>query len=294
MRRILVLLNARAGALIDRGADGLRDAFAAAFGRGAAVELHVLAPRAMAAAIAAAAQDDHDTVVIGGGDGSVGAAVHALAPTGKTLGVVPCGTLNLLARDLGMPDDVDAAIAALARARPVTIDLASLNGRLFHSLSGLGFFSQMARAREEVRDLPHKVLRVGAAALRALARSGRFSLEIDADGRRHAVDTYAVLVTCNRFSAQGWRRPVLDDGRLEIHVARDEGSIDRLKAGADLLTGGWRDNDDIMSFTAERLAIAGTRTRTWVATDGELARETTPLSYAIRPRALTVLALPAT
>jgi diacylglycerol kinase family enzyme len=290
MSRLLVLLNARAGALIDRGADGLRDRFADAFGRGSRIDMHVLAPKAMAAAIAAAAQDDHDIVVIGGGDGSVSAAVNALAPTRKTLGVIPCGTLNLLARDLGMPDDIDAAIAALARARAVPIDLADLNGRLFHSLSGLGFFSQMARAREEARDLPHKVLRVGAAALRALSRSGRFSLEIEADGRRRAVDTYAVLVTCNRFAAQDWRRPVLDGGLLEVHVARDEGGLDRLKAGADLLTGSWRDNDNVMSFTATTLTIAGTRARTWVATDGELMRETTPLAYTIRPRALSVLA----
>jgi diacylglycerol kinase family enzyme len=238
----------------------------------------------------AAAQDDHDTVVIGGGDGSVSAAINVLASTKKTLGVIPCGTLNLLARDLGMPDDIDDAIAALARARTVPIDLANFNGRLFHSLSGLGFFSQMARAREEARDLPHKVLRVGAAALRALSRSGRFSLEIEADGRRHAVDTYAVLVTCNRFAAQDWRRPALDGGVLEVHVARGQGGLDRLKAGADLLTGSWRDNDDIMSFAATTLVIASTRARAWVATDGELMRETTPLSYKIRPRALSVLA----
>jgi diacylglycerol kinase family enzyme len=293
MRHILVLLNARAGALLDRGADGLRDSFAAAFGRDAAIDMHVLAPKALASAIAQAARADHDTVVIGGGDGSVGAAIQALAPTGKTLGVLPCGTLNLLARDLGMPADVDAAIAALARATPTRIDLASLNGRLFHSLSGLGFFSQMARAREEARDLPHKILRVGAAALRALSRTGRFSLDIDVDGRRRAVDTYALLVTCNRFAAADWRRKALDGGVLEVHVARDEGALDRLKAGADLVTGSWRDSDGIESFSAESVTIAATRRRAWVATDGELARETMPLAYAIRPRALSVLADPA-
>jgi diacylglycerol kinase family enzyme len=290
MRRILALFNARAGTLIDRGADGLRDAFAQAFGR-MRVDLHVLEPAAMAAAIAAVPQDDYDTVVIGGGDGSVSAAVDALASSGKTLGVVPCGTLNLLARDLGMPDDINAAIAALACAQPVAIDLASLNGRLFHSLSGLGFFSQMARAREEARDLPHKILRVGAAAMRAFARTGRFSLEIEAEGRRHAVDTYAVLVTCNRF-AKDWRRRVLDGGTLEIHVAKHEGGLERLKAATDLMTGGWRDNDGIASFAARKVVIAGARRRVWVATDGELAREATPLSYEICPRALTVLAAP--
>jgi diacylglycerol kinase family enzyme len=293
MRHILVLLNARAGAMMHRGADGLRERLSAAFGGGVDIEMHILEPRRMLGAIARAAVTAHDTVVIGGGDGSVSAAVHALASSGKTLGVLPCGTLNLLARDLGMPDDVDAAIAALARAQPTRIDLASINGRRFHSLSGLGFFSQMARAREESRDLPHKILRVGAAALRALSRNGRLSVAIDVDGHRQAIDTYALLVTCNRFSASDWRRQALDGGAMEIHVARHQGALDRLKAGADLLTGAWRDSDGIESFSAKSVTIAATRRRAWVATDGELARETTPLAYTIHPRALTVLAVPA-
>ena len=93
-------------------------------------------------------------MVVGGGDGSVSAAANALAGTGKTLGVLPFGTLNLLARDLAMPANIEEAIEALGAAQPRKIDLARVNGRFFHSLSGLGFFSQMARAREEVRGHP--------------------------------------------------------------------------------------------------------------------------------------------
>jgi diacylglycerol kinase family enzyme len=292
MRRVLVLLNARAGTLIDRGADGLRERFAATFATDAKVDVLLLPPHGLAAAMSQVAGDDYDTIVIGGGDGSVNAAVNALAATDKTLGVLPCGTLNLLARDLGMPDDLDDAIAALARARPTMIDLASLNGRLFHSLSGLGFFSQMARAREEARDLPHKILRVGAAAIRALARSGRFSLELKVDGHRREVDAFAVLVTCNRFGARDWRRSALDGGALEIHIARDKGAFERLKAGAGMLTGNWRDSDGIESFVGAQATVASTRRRVWAATDGELAREEMPLVYAVRARALNVLAVP--
>jgi diacylglycerol kinase family enzyme len=160
---------------------------------------------------------------------------------------------------------------------------------VFHSISGLGFFSQMARAREEHRDLPGKILRVGAAALRALTRTGRFSLEIEVKGERRAIDTYALLVTCNHFDGEGWARQSLDGGALEVHIARDEGALGKLQAGANMLTGGWRDYEGIESFSATKLRISSPRHRAWVATDGELRREHMTLEYQIKPRALRVL-----
>lgn len=290
MRRILVLLNAHAGTLLDRGADSMRRDVARLLGRaGGEVEVRLLKPRQIGRAIAEAARGPHDVVVIGGGDGSVSCAVNALAGTGKVLGVLPFGTINLLGRDLGMPRDIADAVAALADAEPRRIDLARLNGRAFHSLSGLGFFSQMARAREEVRGHPlGRFLGVGFAALRALRRTGRFDLQLTVDGQMERVDALAVLVTNNRFNAE-WRRPRLEAGALELHIAQDSGAIGLLKASADLLTGGWRDNPGIRSMIAREVIITHVRRRAWAATDGELGREHVPLHYTVAPRALSVL-----
>lgn len=290
MRRVLVLLNGRAGLLLDRGADHWRQrAREALAAPGRELDVDIVAPAAMHAAIRRAATGGHEAVVIGGGDGSVSAAADALAGAGKVLGVLPFGTVNLFARDLGMPAEPEAALAALAQARPRTIDLGTVNGRHFHSLSGLGFFSQMARAREESRHLPGKLLRVGAAAWRALTRTGRYALDIETDGVPRRIDTYALLVTCNRFGGDDWRREALDGGTLEVHVARDEGALNRLKAGADLLTGDWRANPDILSWPARQVRVLGPRRRAFVATDGELKRLRLPLDYRIAPAALRVL-----
>jgi diacylglycerol kinase family enzyme len=290
MRRILVLLNARAGTLLDRGAEQTRRDLAGLLGRaGSEVEVRLLRPRQIGRAIADAAQGPHDTIVVGGGDGSVSCAANALAGGDKVLGVLPLGTINLLARDLGMPTGIAAAAAALADAVPRRIDLGRLNGRAFHSLSGLGFFSQMARAREEVRGHRFgRFLGVGFAALRALRRTGRFDLQISIDGQVERVDALAVLVTNNRFNAE-WGRPRLDGGTLELHIAQDSGAMGLLRASADLLTGGWRDNAGIRSIAAREVTIAHVRRRAWAATDGELGREHVPLRYTVEPRALSVL-----
>ena len=291
----LVLLNARAGTLLDAGPERVRDALASSLkGRCERSDIRLVRPGTLRDEILRAAQSDFSTIVVGGGDGSVSSAVHALAGSDKTLGVLPFGTMNLLARDLGMPANTEQAIEALGDARPRKIDLARVNGRSFHSLSGLGFFSEMARAREEVRG--HKLGRlvgVGIAAFRALRRTYPFSLDIRTESRREHIEALAVLITNNRFGPD-WRRSALDEGVLEIHIAEDASAIGKLKASANLLTGAWRNDDDtdgIRSIVARHVAIARKRTRTFAATDGELQREYIPLRYEMRPGALTVLSL---
>ena len=292
MSKTLVLLNARAGTLIDSGADHVVAALKSALA-GREPDIRLLKPRDMAPAIAEAARGPHDTIIIGGGDGSVSCAAAALAGSDKVLGVLPFGTLNLLARDLGMPSDPKEAVAALASAKPRGIDLARVAGRPFHSLSGLGFFSQMARAREEVRGHPlGRFLGVALAALRAVQRTATFTLEISADGRHSSAEALAVLITNNRFGPD-WRRKQLNEGVLEILIAENAGGLAKLKASADLVTGGWRESDGIRSIIAREVTISRHRRHVWTATDGELSREPIPLRYQIVPAALNVLAVTA-
>lgn len=288
-RRIAVLLNAKAGAVLDAGADTMRDALREGLHKSEHLDIQVLPPKQLIAAIAGLKKSDHDLVVIGGGDGSVNAAAQTLAGTGKTLGILPFGTLNLLARDLGIPDNPQDAIAALARSETQTIDLARLNGRYFHSMSGIGFFSQMARAREELRSMPGKVMRMASAAIRAFSRTGRFAIAVKTDTCQEEMDCYALLVTCNAFTEEGWRRESLCGGVLEVHAAKDRHAFDRIAAMSDLLTGRWRDNPNIRTFKATQVQVNTARRRIWVSTDGELRREDLPLRYEISPQALKVL-----
>lgn len=294
MRNVFIVLNERAGTLIDRNPIAVKTELRRRLSQpGRKVDVLLAHKRGIGRAIDRGAAADYDTIIVGGGDGSLGYAANKLAGTGKTLGVLPLGTVNLFARDLGLPTDLDQAIATVEAATPRQIDLGALNGRAFHTLSGMGFFSQMARAREETRDLPGKVLRVVAAAARAFARTGRFTIDVTVDGRTRHTEAVAVLVTVNRYSSEEWRRVRLDEGTLEVHIVEDTSTLGKLKAGVDLVTGGWRNNPGIRSMPAQRVTITSGRRRAWVSTDGELLRERVPLVYEIRPRALTVLMPPA-
>ena len=291
MPRRLVLINARAGTILDGlGGDpeeAVRRAFAAA---GLEADIHVVRPRRLPELLARAARSDHDQVIVGGGDGTFSCAAGHLAGTGKALGVLPLGTVNLLGRDIGVAQPFAAGVRSLVSAEPRRIDLGEINGRLFHSLVGVGFFAQMARAREEMRGfMLGRWVGLGLAAYRAFSRTGALHLGIEADGRMHDVDAFAVLVTNNHFEAPSWRRARLDSGRLEIHIAHDAPTLTRAKAGLDVLLGTWRQNETLEAVSAATALIASHRRRLWISVDGELVRARLPLRLAIRPRALAVL-----
>lgn len=296
MAQLLVLLNANAGTLLDRNAEEVRRHIADGLdGGGRTVEVRLLRGKALVQAIRASGTGEHDTVIVGGGDGSVSLAVQSLEGSGKTLGILPLGTLNLLATDIGMPRELDAAIRALSEAKVAEIDVATLNGRRFHTISGMGFFSQMARARETARRWKlWRFFAVAIAALYALRRSGRFDLDVTVDGTPHHFQAFAALLSINRFTGPGWRRSRLDEGVLELTVAEDRGGLALLKAGADMVTDNWRDNPGIISLTGREIVLRrASRARAWVSTDGELGREDMPLTYKIVPRGLKLLIPPA-
>ena len=151
VRNVLIVLNERAGSLLDRDPLAVKAELRRRLAEpGHTVDVLLAHGRSIGRAVNRGAASDYDTIIVGGGDGSVGHAAHRLAGTDKALGVLPLGTVNLLARDIGVPAYLDDAIAAVEEFVPRAIDLGMLNGRAFHTLSGMGFFSQMARAREDL------------------------------------------------------------------------------------------------------------------------------------------------
>ncbi|MDI4658320.1 diacylglycerol/lipid kinase family protein [Xanthobacter autotrophicus] len=289
-----VVLNAKAGTVHDMGPERVRAIVDEALTRpGTDVDVVVAQGEAIARAIAAAEREGYDTVVVGAGDGTVSYAASVFANTEVTLGVLPLGTMNMLAYDIGLPRDLASALDALQAARPMRVDVGLLNGRAFHGVSGVGFFSQMALAREQLRAHRGRVLGWFMALGKALVRSGRMSIEVEVAGVREPIEAYAALVTVNAFDAPGWHRSRLDGGLLEVLVAEDRGTLARLKTGAEVLVNAWRDKPGIHAFQARRVTIHARRERAWVATDGEVERETLPLRYAIAPGALKLLVPPA-
>lgn len=118
--------------------------------RAGGFELRELPPDAIPGEVRRAADAGAPRILIAGGDGSNNAAANAIAGTTTELAILPCGTLNHLAKDLGLPLDLDHA-ARLAHDGVATfIDAASVNDRLFLNTSSVGAYVTFVRVRNRL------------------------------------------------------------------------------------------------------------------------------------------------
>ncbi|MGB6195357.1 MAG: diacylglycerol kinase family protein, partial [Methyloceanibacter sp.] len=140
-----MLLNAGAGTASHTGADGLLgDLEAALQALDVSADLEICSgpdlKRLAEAALARARSAEIDAVVVGGGDGSIRTVAGVLAQTGVPLGILPLGTLNHFAKDLGIPLHLKEAAEVIAKGEKRTVDLAEVNGETFINNSSIGIY----------------------------------------------------------------------------------------------------------------------------------------------------------
>src|SRR2546423_8205012 len=99
----------------------------------------------------AALAEGCDTVIAGGGDGTVSSVAGVLAGTRVILGVLPLGTLNHFAKDLGIPTDLGEALGVVLKGNTVQGDVGEGNGRVFINNSSLGLYPGIVKEREETQ-----------------------------------------------------------------------------------------------------------------------------------------------
>jgi diacylglycerol kinase (ATP) len=170
-----------------------------------------------------------DLVLACGGDGTVTACAEGIAGTGVPLAIIPMGTGNLLARNVGLPMDLDEALAvALGRVQQ-PIDAGRVNGTLFVVMAGLGLDAQMLSGTSDPLKKRLGWLAYAISAVRHLGdRPMRATVSADG-GRRRRMRASALIV-----GNVGWLRgglPLLPDARP------DDGMLDAVVLIARGLTG---------------------------------------------------------
>lgn len=249
----------------------------------------------LAGAVPEAAREGH-IVIAAGGDGTVNAVVQHLAGRG-TLGILPAGTFNHFARDLGLRDE-EAALAALEGGRAVQVDLGCASGRYFVNGVGMGVYPDTVREREEAagegRLGPWPA--IVAASLRALRGARPLVGTVEADGDARGVAAWILFVGNNRYEAgpAGMRgRPRLDEGVLDLWlVLAGSRALGRLRVARKLLTHReWRAGR-VVNRSAARVAVRLRSAPRLVARDGEVEGPVAGMEAEIAPRALRVLIPP--
>lgn len=292
-RAIPVIVNtgARAGQDLDAGA--VRRVFAA---HGREARVHRVEGDAIAGAVREALDAGARVVVAAGGDGTVNAVAAELLEHGDAaLAVLPVGTLNHFARDLGMPCELEDAAAVIAAGHVREVDVGEVNDRIFLNNSSLGLYARLVSERERLQRGARlgkwlAMLRAGASVLRH-PRTFSAVLEVDGDERR--VRTPFVFVGNNEYAIEGMQagqRDCLDDGALAVYVLRPKGPWGLAALALRALFGRIVHGRDLDHFSASSLVVESHHGRDKVARDGEVDELDAPLRYRIRPCALRVVA----
>ncbi|HYO83930.1 MAG TPA: diacylglycerol kinase family protein [Bryobacteraceae bacterium] len=234
-----------------------------------------------------------ELVVAGGGDGTLSAVAAGLAGTDVSFGVLPVGTLNHFARDLGLPLDLEQAARIICRGRTAYVDVAEVNGKTFLNNAILGLYPifRFLRAEEERKGLPGK-LALAVAAFRALWRYPFFRLRFLGGKREIVRRTAYVLIASNKHAMKGWnlgKRETLHGGKLWIYVMRPQTRFGLFWMLLRLALGRFRGREYFDIFSTEEVWVDMKSRRLGVALDGEIHVMETPLHFRTLPRALRVV-----
>lgn len=293
--RLRVVLNASAGTLMGLGPEETAGRVVEGFRRaGCRAEATVVPGAEIARALEAACAEDVDAVVVGGGDGTIATAAHHLVGKGVALGILPLGTMNLLAKDLAIPLDLDEAVAALGAGEIRAIDACSVNGHVFLNNSVLGLYPRMVEERERQRGVHHfrKWPAMAVAAVRSLWHYPLLRVSIEVEGRRRHLFTPILAIADNVYDDGYGRfmsRSRLDAGVMGVYAAKHRSALGLLVLMARLFIGGWQRDAELETFQARELRVRAFRRRIRVANDGEVLRLKPPLDYRVLPGALRVL-----
>lgn len=250
--------------------------------------------------VARAVAGGADLVVAAGGDGTVGMVADAMVRAGAAgraaFGIVPQGTGNILARELGVPLDAPSAVALLAGgATHRTLDALRVGGRHYFTQLGVGLDARMIQATEREDQIAHGRAAYMAALVQSLAdhRTTRFACRVD-EMDVHVRGFQVVVANCATLGAAPFTwgpgiRP--DDGVLNVCVYNARSALDTVKVVWKVLTSDHSRGKLTRYYAASERVVIRSRPALDVQADGEIIGRT-PVTVDLAPAVLRVVVPP--
>ncbi len=298
-KRIFVVVNPKAGSY---AADAVRGALDRYFPHHLAegeplCEIHETGHDEKLVEVVREARDrGFDLVVAAGGDGTVSGVADGLVGSEVPLGIIPLGTANVLARELGIPVDLEGACQLLASAHTLApVDAMQVGDHYYFTQVGVGIDSLMIRdTKREHKQRFGRLAYLWTAFWRLLGfQPRRFRLTVDGANPRRPRATQVLIANSGILGQPPFRwgpdiRP--DDGRLDLCVIRARTLLDYLILAWHFLFHQHRRDPNVRYQTVTREVIIETKHPLPVQADGEIVGET-PVEIRLVPRAVRVVIL---
>jgi len=290
--RVALIINPQAGGgkarkLVPEVEGALR-------ARGLAVRTALTTDLENGITIARQSADAGEVPVVMSGDGLIGQIGGALAGSGATMGIVPAGRGNDLARVLGIPTEPDGAADIIAAGHTREIDVGDTGQRRFLGIASCGFDSDANRYANEARLVRGNLVYLYAA-LRAIAAWKPARFELNLDGERVTFRGYSVGVCNNKAYGGGmYAAPdaELDDGLFDVVWCEE---LSKMRFVFSVIPRSFKGTqvelDEVKVHRARQVEIAADRPFT-VYADGDPLGDL-PMQVTLLPRALRILAPPA-
>jgi diacylglycerol kinase family enzyme len=251
-------------------------------------------PSALSGLAEAAVRERPPAIVAAGGDGTIRTVAAAVAGSGIPFGVVPLGTFNWFARDLGLPDDMAACAGIIRSGSLRDIGVGEINGRVFLVNCSLGLYRRLIEERERHKSRfgRNRLVAYLSGLYTALRPHPFYAMDVAIDREHRQVRTPLIFVAHNKLQLESYGFDVArvrDFGRLVAIVPKAVGRGGLLKLALRGLLGRLAGAPELDVFEAREIRIGSRRGRVKVAIDGEVVRCTMPLTIAIADRALRVL-----
>lgn len=228
---------------------------------------------------------------VAGGDGTINVASSAALEAGVPLLVIPAGTFNHFAADLGVWS-VEDALAALRAGEAVMVDVGVAGRRSFINTSSTGVYADLVHAREQLENALGRRLAVVVALVRVLRRGRPHELILNGQHRR----LWLYFAGNCRYEPVGTApayRPNLSDGYLDIRVI-EAGPLARARLVAAVITGTLGRCRVYHAWQARAVDISSAHgAPIWLSVDGEVATAESSFRQGKRPQRLLVYRRPA-
>lgn len=233
-----------------------------------------------------------DAVIAAGGDGTVNCIASALVDSDIPLGVLPSGTLNHFAKDLGIPLSIVEAAKVISEKKVVKVDVGEVNGRFFLNNSSIGFYPQMVKHRDKNGFWDNKWLAMVTAMFNVLSRYPVLHVKIKVNNESLKSKIPFVFVGNNeyKFDILGpGLREKLDEGQLSLYYPDTTGRLSMIKFTFFALMNKLNQTGDFNFDQTEEIILEFKKKNIEISIDGEVVRLDTPLHYHIKPLSLNVI-----
>ena len=293
-----ILINGKSGTMLNMGQPAIESAIATS-GIGIA-ELCFSEPEDMQDNLARLSKQS-TPLLIGGGDGTIRETAKYLSNHGKAFGILPFGTMNLLAHDLGLTTLQQALSAYAAGAQPRVMDAGFVNGEIFLCCASIGTMPEASVYREENRQQNDLLLipRMFLFVVQNLEKNQNKRLSLKIDGQKMHLRSPALVVSINRFAESSiwtqsnFKRANLTGGELAVYAPETLTHMSRLRFLTRLLVGNWLKDPDLNEMTGKRVTVKTRHRQDVVSIDGEVMELTEPLRFSLKQKFVKLL-VPAT